>query len=529
MLHRRSALFGPAAIGATAAAGLLVLTACGGSIGNKSDSAGKGRTTITVGTTDKIIALDPAGAYDQGSWTPIQNIYQHLMTVEPGAKTATPDAASSCSFTSPTTYTCTMKPGLTFSNGDPLDAKAAAFSFNRVDKVNDPKGPSSLLTNIKKATAQGNKVILTLGTPDQTVPLLLAGGEGALVDPKVFPENKLLDSGKVIGSGPYKVAKYDVGSQLVLSKNPKYKGSDKLNNDQVIIVYKQKASDLKLSLENGDIDVAYRTLSPTDLQSLQKESSKGVKVVYGPGAEIRYVDFDVTTQPGKQKAVRQAAAYLVDRKQIASDVYDNSVEPLYSIVPTGLIGNTQPFKDIYGTSPNVAKAKAMLKAAGVSTPVKMTLWWNPDHYGELSGDEYADIAKQFENGGLFQVTRRSVDWNSYDEDSKKHAYPVYELGWYPDFPDPDDYLSPFFIKGGFNNTGYDNPTLDQIINAQRGEMDQSKRIQQLSQAQQIVAQDVPLIPIWQGKQNAGVRSNITGVKDTFDASFNFRFWLVGKK
>jgi peptide/nickel transport system substrate-binding protein len=525
MLHRRSTML---ACGSIAAAGLLVLAACGGSVGKK-ESGGKSSVTITVGTTDKIISLDPAGAYDQGSWTPIQNIYQHLMSVAPGAEKATPEAASSCSYTNPTTYTCTMRPGLTFSNGDPLDAKAAAFTFNRIDKVNDPKGPSSLVTNIKKATAQGNKVVLTLGAPDQTIPLLLAGGEGALVDPKVFPENKVLDSAKVIGSGPYKVSKYDVGSQLVLTKNPKYKGSDKINNDQVIIVYKQQASDLKLSLENGDIDVAYRTLTPTDLKSLQSESSKGVRVVTGPGAEIRYVYFDVTTQPGKQKAVRQAAAYLVDREKIASNVYDGEVEPLYSIVPQGLFGATQPFKDMYGTTPNLAKAKAVLKAAHISTPVKMTLWWNPDHYGELSGDEYADIAQQLQNGGLFKVTRRSVDWNTYDEDSKKHAYPVFELGWFPDYPDADDYLAPFFPKGGFSNTGYDNPALDKIINEQRGEMDQTKRASELEQAQQIVAQDVPLIPIWQGKQNAGVRSNITGVKDTFDASFNFRFWLVGKK
>jgi peptide/nickel transport system substrate-binding protein len=516
------------AAGSIAVAGLLVLAACGGSVGKKDSGDGKGSVTITVGTTDKIISLDPAGAYDQGSWTPIQNIYQHLMVVAPGANKATPDAAQSCSFTNPTTYTCTMRPGLTFSNGDPLDAKAAAFTFNRIDKVNDPKGPSSLVTNIKSAKADGNKVILTLGTPDQTIPLLLAGGEGALVDPKVFPENKVLDSAKVIGSGPYKVSKYDVGSQLVLVKNPKYKGSDKIKNDQVILVYKQQASDLKLSLENGDIDVAYRTLTPTDLKSLAKESNKGVKVVTGPGAEIRYVDFDVTTEPGKQKAVRQAAAYLVDRQKIASDVYDGQVQPLYSIVPTGLFGATEPFKDLYGTTPNLAKAKAILKAAHVTTPVKMTLWWNPDHYGELSGDEYSDIAQQFQNGGLFKVTRRSVDWNTYDEDSKKHAYPVYELGWFPDYPDADDYLTPFFPKGGFANTGYDNPALDKIIDEQRGESDQTKRAAELKQAQQMVAQDVPLIPIWQGKQNAGIRSNITGVKDTFDASFNFRFWLVGK-
>jgi peptide/nickel transport system substrate-binding protein len=128
---------------ATAAVAAVALSACGAgktSSSNSSAPAGTGAASngpaagsaITIGTTDQVIALDPAGAYDFGSSFFINNLYQFLMNVPAGQKTPQPDAAQSCSFTKPTQYTCTMKPGLKFSNGDPLTAKDVAFSYTRV-------------------------------------------------------------------------------------------------------------------------------------------------------------------------------------------------------------------------------------------------------------------------------------------------------------------------------------------------------------------------------------------------------------
>ena len=122
-------------IGVTALA--LIVSACGA--GKKSSSGGGGGSAsggggggpITVGTTDKVTAIDPAGSYDNGSLLVEIQIYQFLMSIPAKAQTPQPDAAQSCSFTKPTEYTCKMKSGLKFSNGDPVTAKDAAFSFQR--------------------------------------------------------------------------------------------------------------------------------------------------------------------------------------------------------------------------------------------------------------------------------------------------------------------------------------------------------------------------------------------------------------
>src|SRR3954447_14188681 len=167
------------ATGPVVVAAALTLAACGAGKNDNGSSSGPGGTgsnnPITVGTTDSVIALDPAGSYDFGSLAIEENIYQFLMQVPAGEKAPVPDAADSCSFTKPTEYTCKMKSGLKFSNGDPLTADDVAFSFKRVVDIANPNGPSSLLGNMKSVAApDASTVVFTLNNPnDQTWPFVL--------------------------------------------------------------------------------------------------------------------------------------------------------------------------------------------------------------------------------------------------------------------------------------------------------------------------------------------------------------------
>ncbi len=114
----------------------------------------------------------------------------------------------------------------------------------------------------------------------------------------MFPATKLVANDKIVGSGPYEMSKYQDGQQLVLKPNPHYAGTLKLHNSGVIVRYYTQASALKLAIEGGDTDVAYRTFSPTDIASLRGEGSRGVQVVYGQGAEIQYFVFNQKIMPG---------------------------------------------------------------------------------------------------------------------------------------------------------------------------------------------------------------------------------------
>ena len=267
--------------------------------------------TIIRGTTDQPISYDPAGAYDLPSYDGIYSMYQNLLTVEPGGSKAVPDAAKSCEFTDQdnTIFECTLNSGLKFSDGSDLTAEDVVFSFERNVDIADPNGASSLLANMKSIKAKGDDtVVFTLKEPDATWPLLLTTGSFAIVPSDVYPADKLQPSDEVVGSGRYTLADYQPGQQTVMEKNDGYQGADPAKNDRVIIQFFDKASALKLAVQNGDVDIAYRSLSPTDIADL--EGADGVNVVSGNGTEIRYLVYNLDLQPGdndKQKqAIRQA-------------------------------------------------------------------------------------------------------------------------------------------------------------------------------------------------------------------------------
>jgi peptide/nickel transport system substrate-binding protein len=521
-------------IGALSTAAIaLTLVGCGSSSGNnggggKPSATPSKNATIVLGTTDTAKSLDPAFDYDQGGATIFYNIYQALLKIPPGGNAPVPDAAKSCGFTGKTTYTCTMNPGLTFSNGDPLNAAVTAASFKRMVAINDPNGPAVLLGNMKSVSANGNKVVFQLKSHDNTWPYVLTTLAANIVDTKVVPAKTRMPDDKVIGSGVYKISSYNPKQQIVLVPNPSYKGTDQLENGRFIVKFEQAASTLKGDIEQGNVDIAFRSLSPTDITSLRSESSRGVKVIEGPGAEIRYIVFNTKLAPGKDKAVRQAIAYLVDRAAIAKNVYDNQVTPLYSMVATGLAGHTDAFKTVYGATPNKAKAVQVLQKAHISTPIKTKLWYTPSHYGPVSADEWTEIARELNGSGLFKVTLASQEWDQYQNTYVKDGFSIFQLGWFPDYTDADDYLSPFYPNGGFFNNHYDNPKLDNLISAEKSEANHSKRIQDIEQAQLIGAQDAPTIPLWQSKQFAAQRDNISGFDKTLDRAYTFRFWLVSK-
>lgn len=523
---------------------IAALAACGS---NSSGGGGNGPGTsdvkgdpITIGTTDKVTALDPAGSYDLGSWTLSWNIYQTLLTIPAGANKPQGDAAQSCTYNDPQTLTCKLHPGLEFSNGDKLTSADVKYSLERNIRIADPSGASGLLASIAKRDKSGalsvdpsaistpnpTTVVFHLNHADTTFQFVLTTPAAAIVDQQIFPADKKLPDTQVIGSGPYKLSQYKSGEQAVLTANGHYQGPNKAQAPTVFVKYEQETSTLKQDVENGAVDIAWRSLSPQDLDSLKQDSN--VTVDYGAGSEIRYWVWKVDGPVGKNLAVRQAAAYLVNRDQIAKVAYDGTVSPLYSIVPPGFPGQVDAFKEKYGATPNKAAAAKVLKDAGISTPVNITIGWTPSHYGPDSVAEATQLQRQLNGSGLFNVTLKNAEWTQYQNLYKQGAYDLFELGWFPDYLDADDYLSPFLVDGGFYANGYKSAKANQLVADEQGATDPNKRAQDFEQLQRLAANDVPFIPTWVGKNVAVYGKGVKGVHSTLDPSYIFRFWVITK-
>src|SRR5699024_5286193 len=192
---------------------------------------------------------------------------------------------------------------------------------------------------------------------DQTWVGVLNSPAGPIVDEEVFPADEVLDNQDVVDAEPF-AGQYtisNISENELISYTPvdSYQGVlGEAHNDGIDVRYYADACNIKLDIEQNNIEAAYRSLSSTNIDDLR--GADGVHVVEGLSGVIRYIVFNFNTQPfgaetgeadeEKARAVRQAVAASIDRAAIAKDIYRDTFAPLYSAIPDAMVGATEPVK-----------------------------------------------------------------------------------------------------------------------------------------------------------------------------------------
>ncbi|MFB7780996.1 ABC transporter substrate-binding protein [Streptomyces bauhiniae] len=506
-----------------------LFAACGPNSGQGSDR------TIVVGITDRFTTsaaapapFDPAYAYDVGSWNILRNTVQTLMAVPKGDGSPVPDAAEKCSFTDrgDERYACALRPGLHFSNGDPITAADVKFSMDRVRAIRADSGVSALLSTVDTIETQGESgIVFHLKTADATFPFKLSTPVAGIVNPRFYGKDRLRPGFQVDASGPYTLkvdAKQGVLKKAIFAKNPQYKGAVSLKNEGVELRSFQGSEAMGAALKAGDIDVMTRAMSPEQIRKLSDAADDAIDIVETPGLETRFLAFNTEAPAVRNRAVRQAMAQVIDRGELVSKVYGAQADPLYSLVAAGVTGHTNSFFNEY-SEPSAKKAKAILSDASVSYPVKLVLHYTTDHYGAATQKEFGVLRSQLNASGLFDVTIAGTPWADFRPAERDGKYEVYGMGWFPDFPDADNYIAPFLDAGNTLASPYVNDTIrDGLIPRSRRAANRLDAVSDLTRIQEIVATDVPIIPLWQGKQYIAVRDDITGASYALDSSATLR-------
>ncbi|WP_062215331.1 ABC transporter substrate-binding protein [Streptomyces sp. NBRC 109706] len=498
------------------------------------DSAGRGRP-ITLGMTDEVLSVDPASGYDPGSWLVFNNVFQSLLSFPPGATEPQPEAAEQCGFTDRVSqrYTCTLRDDLSFSNGNALTSKDVKFSFDRTLGIDDPDGPAVMLASIDRIETPDDRTItFHLKEPDATFPQKIASGAGSIVDHREYQADTLRTDGQAVGSGVYTLEKY-TADEAEFAVNPDYHGPAEARNSGVTMrLYHGDQQALDAAVRAGEVDVAYRGLTAedtADLHSADRSGSGELKVVEGSSAEAQYLVFNLDDPVAGEPAVREAVARLLDREALVRDVYQRTVEPLYSVVPAGITGHTTAFFDRYGSNPDPEAAEAALRAAGITEPVELPLWVTPTRFGPDTVEAFERLADQLNESGLFRATVESVPADEFAEGVAAGEFGAFVRGWVPDYPDPENFTDPFFGPDNVLANGYVSERISQeLLPATRAQADRAQSVADFATLQDIVAEDIPLIPIWQGRQYAVAAESIGGLQWTLDASTVFRFWEIEK-
>jgi peptide/nickel transport system substrate-binding protein len=489
---------------------------------------GMAKETLVYGTTEKVIDMDPANAYDFHTWEIFYNIYQGLLRYPPGKTNLVAGLAKSYDISADgKEYTFKLRKGLKFSDGTPFDAHAVKWSIDRVIAL---KGdPSWLVTDFVDHVDVVDKysVKFVLKNPVAYFPSLVASVPYYPVNPKIYPQDKIirdpseLKGGKLVGLGPYTAVSFKRDQEIVLEANPNFYG-EKPKNDRVVIRYFADATTMRLALEKGEIDFAFKTLNPSDINDLQK--SKKLQTIRAQGPYIRYICFLCDTPPFKDKVLRQAVAAAINRPQVIEKVFLGQNAPLYSMVPMGMWSHIDAFKDAFGDG-NMDKSGKLLASRGYSEskPFTFDLWYTPSHYGDTEVDMAAVLKDQLEATKMMKVNVKSAEWATYRDQWKNKQMQSYLLGWYPDYIDPDNYTAAFAGTAGSKGLGiyFSDPEWDKKFVEGQKETDLKKRTALYEEIQRMWTDEVPTATIFQGTLYLFAQKNIRGIMLSPTLQFNY--------
>ncbi len=477
-----------------------------------------GKTTLVYGTTERITDMDPANAYDFHTWEIFYNIYDGLMGYPAGETKLVPKLAESYTIVDDGKgYIFKLREGVTFSDKTPFNAEVVKWSIDRV--INLKGDPSWLVTDFVESVevVSEYQVKFNLKNPVAYFPSLVATVPYFPVNPNVYPVDKVvtnpteLKGGKIVGLGAYQISAFKRDQEILLDINPAFWG-DKPKNDRVVIRYFADATTMRLALEKGELDFAFKSLNPSDINDLQKNIN--INTITGQGPYIRYLAFQNKKQ-FNDKTLRKGVAAAINRPELIKKVFLGQNAPLYSMVPEGMWTHTDFFKSELGDG-NIALSKKLLAKKGYNenNKLKFELWYTTAHYGDTEVDVAAVLKEQFEATGVMEVSVKSAEWATYKQNWRDEVMNIYLMGWYPDYIDPDNYTNAFAGTAGSKGNGiyFSSKTWDKMfVDAQKTD-DEKAREEIYTKIQQMWTDEVPTCPILQGSLYIFARKDISGIK-----------------
>ncbi len=505
------------------------------------------KDTLIWGTTDSVEnTIDPSQSYDFFGWCIISQTGSTLVEIEPGSEAGPEDIipALATDWTVSAdlmTWTFNLRQGVLFTDETEFTADDVKYSFDRANEIQNEDsfqvnmGTFDVLIDSVEVTGT-YQVVFHLKVPASYFLSYLAAQAFSIVNPNYAPYDAITEyvDGDARASCPNDLGRYVLTEwtriagkdvQITLEANPNYwdaaSGWPKTN--KIIIKMYSDATAIRLALEAGDIDIAYRHLASIDIDDLQDDPN--VKVWEGKGAAIQYLIFQEHMEPFDDARARRALAAALDRAAVCDTVFLEQAKPLYSIIPEGMMGHTEAFQ-VLGDA-NTTLTQSLLGDLGYDANNKLTidLWYESSGHYPSSADQALFYKDAFEASGVIEVNLHSADWPSYRQNRNNEIMQVYIYGWYPDYIDPDNYAFLYFATWLHHN--YIETTNGQAMETlwmQAGSAPASDRPALYTQIDELATQDCPVVPIFSITPYAVTTQNVEGV--ILDITQLWRLWTL---
>jgi oligopeptide transport system substrate-binding protein len=462
-------------------------------------------TFPNVGITDSG-PLDPALVTDQNTSLIVNMIYSGLVKSDINLNVV-PDQATWDVSTDNRVYTFHLKPGIAFSDGTPVTARAYVYTLSRalLPEVDSSMAAlfegaivgASAVMNGKSKTLSGVKAI-----DDQTLRITLTRPTPyflqMLTNSLFFPLNKrIIDAygqsdwpnhvvGSGVGTGPFLIKGWDHSVNMVFVPNPYYYG-DKTKLTQVNMIFTNDATTALNIYRASRYDFVW------NMKASDQVAAKGLPgFTSSTQLETDALFFNNKAPPFDNALVRQAFAYATDKVTLAHNVFFDSVVPAQTIIPPGMPGYQPDYTGI-PYDKNMAKSLLQTIYPDLSAVPPITFSYSSS---QVNPQEAVALQKMWQDALGIPIMLRSVETTAYADELSKHQVQFGFIPWNADFADPYDYLTLNLLSTAPNNYGqWSDPDFDQAVTQADKTLSSNTRISLYNQAEQVAIQNVGWLPL----------------------------------
>ncbi|HJF34116.1 MAG TPA: ABC transporter substrate-binding protein [Sporosarcina psychrophila] len=488
--------------------------------GTKTEDGKNVQDTLVFGRGGDSTSLDPSRVTEGESFKVTVNLYETLLNF--GAQDTTINAGLATEWEPSEdglTYTFKLREGVKFHDGTDFNAEAVVKNFERWANGDAETFPyyNSMFGGFKgdeghvidSVTADGeNTVLIKLTRPQAPFLKNIAMSMFAIASPTAFEKGDDEFERNPVGTGPFKFVDWKPNDTITIEKFDDYwdEGLPKL--ERVIFRSIPDNSTRLNELLSGAIELA-DGINPSDGTTI--EDNEELQLFERPSMNVGYLGLTVTRPPFDKKEVRQAINYAIDKQSIIDSFFEGRADVAKNPMPSSISGYND---DIEGYEYNPEKAKELLKSVGLEDGFEMELWAMPVPRPYMpDGKKVAEVIQK--NLADIGITAKIVshEWATYLELAEKGDADAFMLGWTGDNGDADNFLYVLLDEdniGSNNYTYYKNDKLHDIFIAAQTEVDEEKRNELYKEAQVIIHEDAPWVPLAHSTPLLGGAKNLSG-------------------
>lgn len=487
----------------------------------------KEKETLVFGRGGDSVSLDPANVTDGESLNVTTNVFDTLIDYQEGSTELKPALATNwVASEDGLVWTFTLRQGVKFHDGTDFNADAVVFNFNRWMDPAHPyhqgdfayygymfggyKGDEGHV--IKEVVAKDPYTVeFHLNYPQGPFLNNIAMSPFAIASPTAIEKYGDKFGENPVGTGPFVFKEWVRNDKVVLEKNPNYYQEGFPFLDQLIFKSIPDNSARFIALQSGEIDMM-DGVNPEDVTLA--EANPDLNVWLRPSMNVGYLAFNTEKEPFNNPKVRQALSMAVNKQGLIDAFYNGLAEPAKNPLPPSIWGYNDSIEDY---EYNLEKAKELLAEAGYPNGFDTELWYMPVPRPYIpQGKKIAEaIQSDFAKIGV-NVTLRTEEWATYLELTGKGEHTMALLGWTGDNGDPDNFLYVLLdqdnAKGpdAGNIAFYKNDELHQLLIKAQQSSDQAERTALYEEAQVIIHEDAPWVPLVHSTPPIAGKKNIQG-------------------